>query len=312
MIDALVVIGGSTASGKSTLALAVARALDGVVVNADSQQLFQDLPILTARPTPADEAVVPHRLYGVLAADEQPSVGRWLTLVEPVLAACRAEGRPAIVTGGTGLYLHALLHGMPEMPEIPADLRSSLRAWAERIDGAALHERLAMRDPVMAARLRPSDTQRLLRALEVVEATGRSLAEWQEAPRRCIPLPERRLGIALLPPPAVVNPRIEARLEVMLKGGALEEVETLLQRRPDALRLPTAKIHGLRELAALLQGRLGLEEAKRSIAAQIRQYAKRQRTWFRHQLPELQSMAALGDSASLRQAILAMARERLA
>jgi tRNA dimethylallyltransferase len=312
VIEAVVVIGGSTASGKSALALALAQELGGVVVNADSQQLFADLPILTARPTPEDEAAAPHWLYGVLAAHEQPSVGRWLALIEPVLAACRKEGRPAIVTGGTGLYLHALLHGMPEMPEIPAGLRRSLRAWAEAAGSAALHARLGERDPVMAARLRPSDTQRLLRALEVVEATGRSLAAWQQEPRRRIPLPERRLGLALVPPPTAVNPRIEVRLEVMLGAGALNEVRALLERCPDAPTLPIAKVHGLRELAALLQGRLDAAAAQRSIAAQIRQYAKRQRTWFRHQLPELTPVADVGCSPAARRLAAALLAERLA
>jgi tRNA dimethylallyltransferase len=302
-IEAVLVIGGSTASGKSALALALAAATGGVIVNADSQQLFRNLPVLTARPSAADEVLAPHRLYGVLEAHEQPSVGRWLELVEPVLAAAMAEGRPAIVTGGTGLYLHALLHGMPDMPAIPDDLRRGLRDWAGSAGNAALHARLAARDPVMAARLRPGDTQRLLRALEVVEATGRSLAEWQAAPRRHLALPERCLGVALVPPPGIVDPRIEARLAAMLGEGAFDEVRDLLQRRPEALGLPIAKVHGLRELAALLAGRLDEATARRLIATQIRQYAKRQRTWFRHQLPELTPIAAIGDDPAVQRLV---------
>lgn len=301
------VIGGSTASGKSALALALARAVGGVVVNADSQQLFADLRILTARPTPAEETLVPHRLYGVLAAAEQPSVGRWLDLVGPVLAGCAAAGLVPIVTGGTGLYLHALLHGIPAMPAIPAELRRGLRAWAATVPAGAIHARLGARDPVMAERLRPSDTQRLLRALEVVEATGRSLAAWQAGPPRRPDLPARILGVALVPPAAIVNPRIEARLDAMLAGGAVEEVRGLLRREPEALRLPIAKVHGLREIAAHLRGELDATAAKAAIAAQIRRYAKRQRTWFRHQLPELEPSPALGDDPGL----LARTLERL-
>lgn len=303
-ITALVVIGGSTASGKSALALALAEAIEGVVVNADSQQLFAELPILTARPTPAEEMRAPHRLYGVLAADEQPSVGRWLALVEAALAECAAAGRPAIVTGGTGLYLHALLHGMPAMPDVPDELRASLRRWAATVPASAIHARLAARDPTMAARLRPSDTQRLLRALEVIEATGRSLAHWQEQPRVTLALPPCRLAVALVPPAGLVDPRIEARLDAMLARGALEEVAKLLALRPEAIRLPIAKVHGLRELAAVVRGESTLAAARASIALQVRRYAKRQRTWFRHQLPELEPWPALGDDPALAHELL--------
>ncbi len=302
------VIGGSTASGKSSLALALARTLGGVVVNGDSQQLFADLPVLTARPTPADEATAPHRLYGVLPADAQPSVGAWLALVAPELEACRRAGVPAIVTGGTGLYLHALLRGMPAMPDVPPELRAGLRAWAATVPVAEVRARLATRDPVMAARLPPSDPQRLLRALEVVEATGRSLAAWQAAPRAALRLPERRAGVALVPPAALVNPRVEARLDAMLTGGALGEVADLLERRPDALALPIAKVHGLRELAAARRGALTLAAARAAIVPQVRRYAKRQRTWFRHQLPELAPFGAFGDAPEAENAVLAQLR----
>ena len=292
-IEALVVIGGSTASGKSALALALARELGGVVVNADSQQLFADVPLLTARPTPADEAAVAHRLYGCLGAAEQPSVGRWLALVEPVLAAARAEGRPAIVVGGTGLYLHALLRGIPAMPEVPAALRARLRAWAATVPAGELHARLLACDPDMAARLAPTDRQRALRALEVVEATGRSLSTFQALPSRTIDLPGRRYGVALVPPPAAVNQRIEGRLEAMLDSGALAEVSGLLTRHPGLEYLPIAKVQGLRELEAPGADGGELGRARSMIAARTRQYAKRQRTWFRHQLPELRPVESV-------------------
>lgn len=305
------VIGGSTASGKSALALELARATGGVVINADSQQLYADLRILTARPTAAEEALATHRLYGVLEAAEQPSVGRWLALAAPVLADCAAAARTAIVTGGSGLYLHALLHGMPAMPEVPPELRRSLRAWAATVPVEAIHARLAQVDPSSAARIGPTDPQRLLRALEVFEATGRSLAAWQAEPRRPLPLPQHRVGVALVPPPSLVNPRIEARLSTMLETGAMEEVGILLERRPDALRLPIAKVHGLREIAAVLQGRTGPEPARAAIAAQIRRYAKRQRTWFRHQLPNLEPMPVLGSEPALAGDLIARVRRRL-
>jgi tRNA dimethylallyltransferase len=305
MSGALIVIGGSTASGKSALALALAQELGGIVVNADSQQLFADLPILTARPTSADEALVPHRLYGELTADEQPSVGRWLALIEPVIADARAQARPAIVVGGTGLYLHALLHGIPAMPEIPTELRTGLRAWAATVPAGEVHARLAARDLDMAMRLQPGDRQRTLRALEVVEATGRSLSALQATASRRIALPGRTYGVAVIPPPADVNQRIEARLEAMIEAGAVAEVNRLLERQPDCLHLPIAKVQGLRELAAVRDGRLEFELARTLIAARTRQYAKRQRTWFRHQLPELQPVEAMGEGREVFAAVTA-------
>lgn len=293
--------------------MALAERLGGAVVNADSQQLFADLPILTARPSAADEARAEHRLYGVLGAREQPSVGRWLELVAPVLRELREAGTPAIVTGGTGLYLHALLHGIVETPPVPAELRQRLRGEAEALEAEELHARLGARDPEMAARLEPGDRQRVLRALEVVEATGRSLARWQEEGRReRLDLPPLLAGLALVPPAAMVARRIEARFEAMLEAGVVEEVAGLAARVPDAARQPIAKVHGLRELLAVREGRLGMEEARERINAQIRQYAKRQRTWFRHQLPELRALVTTGEdtalAASLEEAIAA-ARE---
>lgn len=305
MITALVVIGGSTASGKSALALTLARELEAVIINADSQQLFADLPILTARPSPADERLAAHRLYGLLAADEQPSVGRWLALVEAELAVAQAARRSVIIVGGTGLYLHALLHGIPAMPVIPAALRAELRAWAAVSPAVAPHTRLQRCDPAMAARLQPGDRQRVLRALEVIEATGRSLLAWQADPRQRPSLPTAPIGIALVPPAVAVNSRLEARLDAMLDDGAMAEVAELLARRPDAPLLPIAKVHGLRELAAVHRGTLMVDLARTRIAAQIRQYAKRQRTWFRHQLPELQPLATTGETDAALAAVMA-------
>lgn len=297
-IGALVVIGGSTASGKSALALALAEATGGTVVNADSQQLYRDLPTLTARPSLAEEARAPHRLYGVLGPDQQASAGRWLDLAAPVLREAAADPRPLIVTGGTGLYLEALLHGIVPVPDIPPELRARLRAEAAGVPAPVLHERLRRQDPATAARLRPSDPQRILRALEVLAATGRPLAEWQAAAPRRLPLPGPVVGVALLPPAAVVNPRIGRRLRLMLEGPALAEVDALHRRLPDLASLPVAKLHGCRELLAVLDGRLDLATAETLTAAQVRQYAKRQRTFFRHRLPELAPLAATGEDAA--------------
>lgn len=289
------VIGGSTASGKSALAVALAREIGGLVVNADCQQLFRDLPTLTARPSPAEEAEAPHRLYGVLGPDEQTSAGRWLALVAPLVAAARSDARPLILTGGTGFYLEALLRGIVSVPEIPPELRARLRTEAEALPAAALHARLATVDPAMASRLRPSDRQRVLRALEVALATGRSLADWQAGAPERLELPARIVGIALVPPAEVVAPRVEARLRAMLEGGAVEEVAVLRVCRPDLARLPIAKVHGCREIVGVLDGRLDLAAAATLIAAQVRQYAKRQRTFLRHRLPELDALPLTGE-----------------
>ena len=298
MDELLVVIGGSTASGKSALAQALALRMGGVIVNADSQQLFHDLPTLTARPAEHETTTVPHLLYGVLGPEEQPSIGRWLALTAETLATIRAQRRPALVVGGSGLYLHALLHGVPAMPEIPRDLRNELRAWAMTRPSAEIHARLSEVDPAMAARLCPGDRQRMLRALEVRLASGRSLLDWQGAEPQQLPLPGRIVGIALLPPADVVAPRIQVRLSAMLAAGAMREVEELLARRPDALSLPVAKVHGMRELAAVARGELSQDAAVAKIEGQIRRYAKRQRTWFRYQLPELAACVEVGESDS--------------
>ncbi|SNB64859.1 tRNA dimethylallyltransferase [Arboricoccus pini] len=307
---ALVVIGGTTASGKSALAMEVARAIDGIIVNVDSQQLFADLPILTARPTAADEAMVPHRLYGVLEATSQPSAGRWLDLVAPFLAA--RDERPLVLCGGTGLYLKALFEGIVAMPAIPAARRAELARETAAATTLELHARLAAIDPVMAARLRQSDRQRILRALEVVLETGRSLAEWQAGPIARQPLPSCIVGLALVPPGERLAQRIMTRLEAMIEAGALDEVSRLQARLGDFDRLPIAKVHGARELLAVVRGQARLPSVLEPIAAQIRQYAKRQRTFLRHQLTGIQPLAAIADDPSVGTVIEAMIREVLA
>lgn len=291
---ALLVIGGPTASGKSSLALRLAEGLGGVIVNADSMQLYRDLRVLTARPTPGEEAHVPHRLYGVLDAAEVSSAGRWLELARVELEAIWQEGRVAIAVGGTGLYLHALLHGIAPVPDIPPAVRAGTRALCRKLGARGLHAELARIDPGMASRLRPGDRQRVMRAHEVVVATGRSLALWQQEPPACIALPERRLGLALLPPRPALHGRIETRLRAMVAAGALEEVRALAARglAPD---LPVMKAVGVGPLLAHLEGHLGLEAAVEAALVQTRQFAKRQLTWLRHRLAELRPVAAFGD-----------------
>ncbi len=283
MTGGLVLIGGSTASGKSALALALAERIGGAIVNADSVQLYRDLPILTARPDASDLARAEHHLYGILQAHEASSVAAWLARLELVLARLQAEGRPAILTGGTGLYFKALLEGLPAIPEIPPELRAGLRA--DPAPTEALHARLVRLDPRLAARLEPGDRQRILRGLEVVLATGRPLTAWQADPPVRPPLPERRAGIALLPPADLVLPRIERRLDAMLEQGLLAELEAFRARTDDR---PTmlARADGVAEFGAHLDGRIDLAEARRFTVIKVRRYAKRQRTFFRGQLAQ--------------------------
>ena len=292
----LVVIGGTTASGKSALAMCLAERTGGVIVNADSMQLYRDLRILTARPSPEDEAGAEHRLYGVLDAAETGSAGYWLSLAAPVVAEAMAAGRAVIVVGGTGLYIQALLHGLAPVPDVPAELRSRLRAEAEDLPPAELHRRLAARDPEMARQLRPSDPQRILRALEVLEATGRSLASWHAERRLTVELPPHRVCLALLPPAPAVTRRIATRLDDMAEAGALAEVGRLLARSDVPPDSPLLRATGVPELRGVLDGRRSLADALAEAALRTRQYAKRQRTFFRHRLPELRSFDGFGET----------------
>ncbi len=281
MTGGVLLIGGSTASGKSALALVLAERTGGAIVNADSVQLYRDLPILTARPDATDLARAEHHLYGILDADEANSVAAWLARLQPVLAGLQAEGRPAILTGGTGLYFRALLEGLPAIPEIPPDLRAELRA--DPAPTETLHARLVTLDPRLAARLEPGDRQRILRGLEVVLATGRKLTDWQADPPVRPTLPGPRAGIALLPPADLVLPRIERRLDAMLEAGLLAELAAFRARTGDRPNM-LARADGVAEFGAHLDGRIELAEARRLTVIKVRRYAKRQRTFFRGRL----------------------------
>lgn len=288
MKQPIVVIAGPTASGKSALAQAVAREFGGVIINADSMQVYRELRVLTARPTAAEEAALSHRLYGVLPASEACSAARWRVLALAAIAEAEAAGRLPILVGGTGLYLKALLEGLAPVPAVPAALRARLRELHADVGAEGLHRRLERLDPVMAARTRPSDPQRLIRALEVVESSGRSLANWQQAGAA---LPEAKGGpfagpfatVVLEPPRAALYARCDRRFEAMLAEGALAEVKVLLALNLDP-SLPAMKAVGVAELALHLRGEVTLDVAAAAARAATRRYAKRQITWFRHQL----------------------------
>jgi tRNA dimethylallyltransferase len=293
----LIVIAGPTASGKSAFALRLAEALGGVVINADSMQLYRELRLLTARPDPADAARVPHRLYGILPADRPASAGLWLELAEDAIGEAVTRGWLPIVVGGTGLYLRALLQGLAPVPAIPEPVRHATRALFERLGAAAFHAELARRDPASGTRLGVNDRQRLMRAWEVLEATGRPLGVWQRLPARRLRLPEPTLGFVVLPPRANLYRRIGERLQAMLAAGALAELEALAAHYP-AADLPLLKALGVAALSAHLDGRLSLEQALARATLESRRYAKRQLTFFRHQLPELRPLDGFGDDAA--------------
>jgi tRNA dimethylallyltransferase len=280
-------IAGPTASGKSALALELARATGGVIINADSMQVYRDLRVITARPTPEEEAVVPHRLYGHVDAAVNFSAGSWVADAALVLAEARAQQRLPIFAGGSGLYFKALTRGLSAVPSIPPEIREGVRARLERDGVEALHAELALRDPVSAERLKPRDRSRIARALEVVEATGRSLTDWHRDGLPAL-LPQGQFRALFLEPDRdQLYGRIDARFEGMLGAGALEEVAALAERRLDPL-LPAMKAHGVPALIRHLRGEITPEEAVVIGRADTRHYAKRQFTWFRHQLPEFE------------------------
>src|SRR6266568_2975107 len=282
-----VLIAGPTASGKSALALELAQKTGGVIINADSMQVYRDLRVITARPTPEEEAEVPHRLYGHVDAAINFSAGHWVADAAAVLAEVRAQDRLPIFVGGSGLYFKALTRGLSAVPPIPPEIREGVRARLERDGVETLHAELAQRDPDTAERLKPRDRTRIARALEVVEATGRSLTDWH---REGLPplLPSGEFNALFLAPDRDrLYASIDARFDAMLKAGAMEEVAALAARHLDPL-LPAMKAHGVPALIEHLRGGITLAEAAAVGRVNTRHYAKRQFTWFRHQLPEFQ------------------------
>ncbi len=279
-----ILIAGPTASGKSALALTLARALDGVVINADSMQVYADLRVLTARPSPEEEAGAPHRLYGSVDGAVNYSVGRWLADATRVLDETRAAGRVPIFVGGTGLYFKGLIEGLSAIPPVPDAVRARLRAQFAEIATPDLHEVLASRDPQAAVNLGINDRQRIMRALEVFEATGRSIRAFRDA-RAPGPLTGETVSrIFLAPDREALRARIDARFDVMMEAGALDEVARLAARNLDPA-LPVMRAHGVPGLIAHLRGEASLGDAIARGKADTRAYAKRQFTWFRNVLP---------------------------
>ena len=278
----VVVIAGPTAGGKSALALEIARRLDGVVVNADSMQVYAELSILTARPTPAETGEIEHVLYGHVPAARAYSVAEWLNDAAAALDAIARRGKVAVFAGGTGLYFKALEEGLSPIPPIDPGVRERWRAAAREAPERLAGE-LAARDPVAAASLKGGDPQRLTRALEVFETTGKSIVDWQREGRNTSLIGERSAEKWLvMPDRAELHRRIDRRVDEMMAGGALEEVRQLMARRLSP-QLPAMRAIGVPQLAAHLEGEIELPTAVERVKAASRQYAKRQTTWFRHQ-----------------------------
>lgn len=280
-----ILITGPTASGKSALALKLAGEAGGVVINADSMQVYDTLRVVTARPSEDEMQGVPHRLYGHVPAGAVYSTGDWLREVTALLQALKAEGRLPVIVGGTGLYFKALTGGLSDMPEIPEDVRAALRE-RERCDGPeVLHLELTQRDPDVAARLDPSDGQRIVRALEVLDVTGQSITVFQARSGPVVVDPAKARKMVVLPERKLLHERINRRFAGMMDEGAVDEVKALLalDLSPE---MPVMKAIGVSQIAAMLKGEIGREEAIERASAATRQYAKRQMTWFRNQMDE--------------------------
>jgi tRNA dimethylallyltransferase len=274
-----IIVTGPTASGKSALAIELARRIGGMIVNADSMQVYRELRVLTARPSQEDEAIVPHVLYGIRSAAEAGNVAWWRNEALAAMEAARDTGSIPILTGGTGLYFSALTQGIADIPDAGTPAREEARRLLEQLGPEALHAGLAKVDPATAARLSPNDSQRIARAWEVWRGTGMGLAAWQS--RMLPPARWRFFAIRLDPPRNELRLAIASRFNTMLAAGAVEEVRALLASHLDP-SLPAMRAHGVPEITAYLRGSMTLEEAGRRTEQVTGQYTKRQATWFRH------------------------------
>ncbi len=277
-------IAGPTAGGKSTLAVRLALEIGGEIVNADSMQIYRDLRVLTARPSPDQEAAARHHLFGMIDGAEAWSVGHWVRAIGQILPNIAARGRSAIVVGGTGLYFHALTRGLAEVPQVSDAIRADTARHFVKIGEPAFRAALNKIDPAAEARISMGDGQRLVRALAVFTATGRALTDWQAATTPILPAGAWR-GVVINPPRESLYARCDTRLEHMVAAGALDEVAALMSRDLDP-RLPVMKALGVTAFAAHLRGEISMSNALAQARMDTRRYVKRQTTWLRHQTPE--------------------------
>lgn len=287
-----VLLAGPTASGKSALAIALANEFDGVVINGDSMQVYNALRVITARPSPEEEVLAPHRLYGVLEPDDYCTAARWRDMALAEVSACHASGKLPIIVGGTGLYFEILTKGIAAIPKISESRRSQLRELQAIEGNQVIYDRLSQQDPETAAKLNIGDTQRILRALEVVEDTGISLTQWHKTASEGPVLECPRIWLALTPERQWLYDRCNRRLDWMIEdGGAVEEVKAILNRNLDS-SLPAMKALGVPEIIEYLNGHISKEEACERIKMQTRRYAKRQMTWVRNKMSEAKTSSA--------------------
>ncbi|AUG53689.1 tRNA (adenosine(37)-N6)-dimethylallyltransferase MiaA [Thalassospira marina] len=287
----VIIVAGPTASGKSALALDLAKEFNGVIINADSMQVYRELRVLSARPDDSETARAPHRLYGVLSGAEACSAGKWREMALTEIAACHQNGQLPIVTGGTGMYLNALTNGIAPIPDIDKSVRDQVTAELEAMGHAAFFARLQQQDAATAATLDPANSQRLIRAAEVLRATGHGLAYWHGAAMLPPPPGMAFLKFCYMPPRDILYDRCNRRFDLMIEQGAIEEVRLLLEQNlpPES---PVMKAVGVRELGAYLSGALSLADAKTLAQRETRRYAKRQLTWFRHQMTDRETIDA--------------------
>ena len=280
----IIVIAGPTASGKSALALALAERLDGVVINADSMQVYRDIPILAAAPSASDCSRVPHRLYGIYDASVRGNVVDWLELCKAEIAAARARNKTPVIVGGTGMYIEALTEGVTPIPETPGAIRSQIALLQKEQGLAAVYDLVAKNDPETAARLSPNDATRLRRSAEIWLHTGKPLSYWHTVPLIKNFAPQDFFRIYIKPPRDILDARARIRFDLMMQQGALKEVQELAARNS----LPAMRALGVQELKAFLNGQTSLEEAVELAKLHTRQYAKRQSTWFNNRFsPDL-------------------------
>lgn len=305
----VVVLAGPTASGKSALALDLAETLGGTIINADSMQVYRDLPILTAQPEMAEQARMPHRLYGFLNLDDACDAQRWAELAAGEIDAALAAKRLPIIVGGTGLYIRALMTGFSPMPDISPEVRERARQMVAELGAAEMHQRLADRDPATAERLRPSDRQRVARAWEVLEQTGQPLAWWQARPPVLL-TPHRFLPFVITPDRADLYAAVDGRFLTMVERGAVDEVgrAEALPRKSDG---GGRKSLGYPELAEVAAGRTSLAEALPAAQQATRRYAKRQLTWFRHQVPFANFISPDEPAMKFSQSSMAQMRQKI-
>jgi tRNA dimethylallyltransferase len=282
----ITILTGPTASGKTAHAIGLAHEKDGVILNADAMQMYDALPILTAQPDADEQAAAPHRLYGTLKAGEDVNAAGWTDIALEEIEKAAAENKHPIFVGGTGFYILSLVKGLSPIPEVSPDIREGLNHRAQSEGTQSLYEELQTKDPEMATRLKSGDTQRIIRALEILQGTGKSLKHWQDLPLKSPPAHYHFHIIAMRPDIEKLNAKINARIDVMLEQGALEEIKQLSDRIDAGEVSENAlivKAHGFRPFRKYLKGEISREEAKTQTATETRQYAKRQRTWARQQ-----------------------------